>query len=278
MRWTEAAVLLSFAMMASAPGQTSQQAGSPPAQAQPARQASSPGTSAQNAPSTPAQNAPPNPALPPTPASAPQVPASATAPVQPAFVVVIDAAHGGTDTGAHLGNSLEEKDVTLAVATRLRSELQARGIAVITTRGSDALIPPVARAETANHAQAVACLVIHATATGSGAHLYTSSLAPAPMARPMPWQTAQAAYVTQSLKLESEIDSALAHAQIPLTLGRASVQPIDNLACPAVAVELAPLVGGHVTSPRELSDAGYQKSIVDALAAAIESWQSDWKH
>jgi N-acetylmuramoyl-L-alanine amidase len=244
MRWTEAAALLSFVVTAAAPG----------------------------------QNATPPPAAPQAPGSAPQLPASPAAPVQAAFVVVLDAAHGGTDTGAHLGNNLEEKDVTLAVASRLRSELQARGIAVVTTRNMDTLIPPVTRAETANRAQAAACLVIHATATGSGVHLYTSSLAPAPMTRPLPWQTAQAAYVTQGLKLESEIDSALAHAQIPLTLGRASVQPIDNLACPAVAVELAPLVGGHVSKARELSDPGYQKSVADALAAAIESWQSDWKH
>jgi N-acetylmuramoyl-L-alanine amidase len=252
MRWTEAAALLSFAITTGAPGQ--------------------PRLGNQ------AQSGSPAPAVPQASGAAPQLPAQAATRVQAAFVVVLDAAHGGTDTGAHLGNGLEEKDVTLALATRLRSELQARGIAVVTTRNTDALIPPVARAETANRAQAAACLVIHATATGSGVHLYTSSLAPAPMTRPLPWQTAQAAYVTQSLKLESEIDSALAHAQIPLTLGRASVQPMDSLACPTVAVELAPLVGGNVTAPRDLSDVGYRKSVVDALAAAIESWQSDWKH
>lgn len=224
------------------------------------------------------QNAPPAPVLPQAPGSVPQVPAAAGKPVQAAFVVVLDAAHGGTDTGAHLSNNLEEKDVTLAIAERLRSELQARGIAVVTTRNNDALIPPVARAEAANRSQAAACLVIHATATGSGVHLYTSPLAPAPMTRPLPWQSAQAAYVAQSVKLEAEINSALAHAEVPLTLGRASVQPMDSLACPAVAVELAPLVGGHVTRAREIGDAGYQKSVADALAAAVESWKSDWKH
>lgn len=247
MRWTDAAAILTIAIAASALRAAAQ---TPP------------------------------PALPAAPAAAspPQLPPSAPKPIQPSFVVVLDAAHGGSDTGAHLGNNLEEKEVTLALATRLRSELQARGIAVVATRNTDALTLPVARAETANRAQAAACLVIHATATGSGVHLYTSSLAPAPMTRPLPWPTAQAAYGPQSVKLESEIDAALAHAQIPLTLGRASVQPIDSLACAAVAVEVAPLVGGHVTKPRDIGDAGYQKSVVDALAAAIESWQSDWKH
>ncbi|HTV14433.1 MAG TPA: N-acetylmuramoyl-L-alanine amidase [Acidobacteriaceae bacterium] len=257
MPWTEPLALLFIAMTASALGQAPQQRASP---------------------ATTPQSAPPAPALPQAPASALQLPAPAAKPLQAAFVVVLDPAHGGSDTGAHLGNNLEEKEVTLALSDRLRSELLARGIAVVTTRTADVLIPPVARAESANRAQAAACLVIHATATGSGVHLYTSSLAPGPMTRPLPWQSAQSAYVTQSVKLESEINAALAHAQIPLTLGRASVQPIDSLACPAVAIELAPLVGGHVTKPRDIGDSAYQKSVVDALSAAIESWQSDWKH
>jgi N-acetylmuramoyl-L-alanine amidase len=83
--------------------------------------------------------------------------------------------------------------------------------------------------------------------------------------------------VTQSLKLESEIDSALAHAQIPVSLGRASVEPMDSMTCPEVAVEVAPLVGGHVTEERPVTDAVYQKSVVDAVAAALEQWRSDWK-
>jgi N-acetylmuramoyl-L-alanine amidase len=173
---------------------------------------------------------------------------------------------------------LQEKDVTLALANRLRSALQARGIEVVTTRNADATLPALNRAEIANHARAAACLILHATATGIGVHLYASSLSPAsPAARLQPWQTAQAAWITQSLKLESEIDTALAHAQIPITLGRASVQPMDNLTCPAIAVEVAPLVAGHVTTAREVSDAAYQKAVVDALAAAIEAWRSDWK-
>lgn len=204
-------------------------------------------------------------------------PAIVAQPNRGKFVVVIDAAHGGTDSGAGLGNGLAEKSVTLALSVQLRSMLQARGVDVVTTREADTTLLPLNRSEAANHAQAAVCLVIHATATGSGVHLYTSALAPAAQTRPMPWQTAQAGYVTQSVKLESEIDSAMAHAQIPVTLGRASVQPMDNLACPAVAVELAPLVAGHITGGKGISDTGYQKSVVDALAAAVESWRSDWK-
>jgi N-acetylmuramoyl-L-alanine amidase len=207
----------------------------------------------------------------------PAIPAPAPAQVQPKFVVVLDAAHGGRDSGAHLRGDTQEKEITLALSVRLRSALHARGIDVVTTREGDQMLPALNRAETANHAQAAACVVIHATATGSGVHLYTSSVGPAPPARLLPWQNAQSAYVTQSLRLESEVDSALAHAQIPVTLGRASVQPMDNMACPTVAVEIAPLVAGHVTAARDVADGSYQKSVVDALAAALESWRNDWK-
>lgn len=195
----------------------------------------------------------------------------------PQFLVVIDAAHGGNDIGARIEDGVLEKDVTLGLAGRLRSTLHARGVNVVMTRTADESLAPVNRAEMANHAQASACLTIHATATGSGVHLFTSSLTPVANDRFLPWPTAQAAYVTQSMKLESEIDTALAHAAIPVTLGRASVSPMDSTACPEVAVELAPLVAGHVTSGKALTDVSYQKTVVDAVAGALEQWRSDWK-
>ncbi len=220
----------------------------------------------------PVQNLPQGPAVPPIAA-----PVGPPAVQPPPFLVVIDAAHGGNDIGARTGDGVLEKDITLGLAGRLRSTLHARGVVVVMTRTADVNLAPVNRAETANHAQASACLTIHATATGSGVHLYTSSLTPAASERFLQWGTAQAAYVTQSMKMQSEIDTALAHAAIPVTLGKASVAPMDSIACPEVAVELAPLVGGNVTSAKTLTDVSYQKTVVDAVAAALEQWRSDWK-
>lgn len=225
------------------------------------------GWSQQPQPSMPTPPAPPPPAVPSPPA----------ANVAPRFLVVLDAAHGGNDTGARIADRLLEKDITLSLAMRLRSMLSAHGIGVVTTRDSDANPGPVARAETANHAQAAACLLIHATATGSGVHLYTSSLAPTPLSRFMPWQTAQSAYIPQSLRLSSEIDSALAHAEIPVSLGRTFLQPVDSLTCPTVAVEVAPLAAGATTKATPLTDTGYQRAILDALTAALDEWRNDWR-
>jgi N-acetylmuramoyl-L-alanine amidase len=223
-----------------------------------------------------AQQAPrpaPPPPVPPTPA----LPPPAAPKVAPRFLVVLDPAHGGSDTGARISDQLLEKDIALSLSMRLRSMLAAHGVGVVTTRDSDVNLTTVKRAETGNQSAAAACLLIHATATGSGVHLYTSSLAPTPVTRFMPWQTAQSGYVTQSLKLSSEIDSALAHAQIPVTLGRTFLQPMDNLTCPAVAVEIAPLAAGRTTNAAPISDPAYQRSVLDALTAAIDEWRNDWR-
>jgi N-acetylmuramoyl-L-alanine amidase len=207
----------------------------------------------------------------------PEVPSPARPQVQPQFVVVLDAAHGGNDSGARISDRLLEKDLSLALSVRLRAELQSRQIQVVTTRDVDASVSMQTRAENANHALAAACITLHATATGSGVHLFTSSLSPTPNSRFLPWLSAQSAYVTQSLRLSSEINSALGHAAIPVTLGRTSLQPMDSFACPAVAVEIAPLAGGNSTKAAPLTDADYQKKIVDALAAALAQWQNDWR-
>jgi hypothetical protein len=61
--------------------------------------------------------------------------------------------------------------------------------------------PANRRAEIANHANAQACLSLHASESGSGVHLFVSSLAPIEPTRFTPWRTAQAAWVTRSLAL-----------------------------------------------------------------------------
>jgi N-acetylmuramoyl-L-alanine amidase len=214
--------------------------------------------------------------VPPPPVPAEMTTPPATPPRAAArFVVVIDAAHGGADSGARLSNHLLEKDLVLALSVRLRSVLSAHGIYVVTTRESDGAIPELNRAETANHAAAAACISLHATTSGSGVHLFTSSVTQIPMTRFLPWETAQGAYAEQSLRLSSEIDSAMRHAEIPVTLGRTALEPLDSFTCPAVAVELSPLnKAGKVTA---LSDPEYQDRIVATTAAAIEQWQRDWR-
>src|SRR5580692_152547 len=83
------------------------------------------------------------------------------------FAVVLDAAHGGDDTGGRLASGQMEKTATLAFSVRLRSLLGARGMTVTTTRESDMTVDPAARAQIANRSKAEACLSLHATESGA---------------------------------------------------------------------------------------------------------------
>jgi N-acetylmuramoyl-L-alanine amidase len=200
---------------------------------------------------------------------------------QPRTVILLDPAHGGPDTGAHLPNDLLEKDLTLSFATILRAILTASSFTVISTRDTDPTVvfPPNLRAEIANHSHPAACLVLHVTSSGTGIHIITSALSPneavdsdAPHS-PIPWQTAQAASISQSLRLANELGVALLHAKLPVLLTKASVRPLDNLTCPAVAIEIAPFaVNDSDSTP--VTDPVYQQRIAQSIAAAVTSWRA----
>jgi N-acetylmuramoyl-L-alanine amidase len=220
---------------------------------------------------TPAPPSAPSPAAP-QPAPAPRVPAPVP---PPRFVVVLDAAHGGDDLGGHLSSGQMEKNANLALEVRLRSLLGARGIQVITTRESDQSVDLNRRAEIANHAGARACISLHTAETGSGVHLFVSSLPPAAPMRFVPWTTAQGAWVTRSLALAGVLNSALLHAGATVTLGRVPLPGIESMTCPAVAIELAPERDSGHKITAEPDDAGYQARMAQNVATALMEWRTE---
>jgi N-acetylmuramoyl-L-alanine amidase len=84
-------------------------------------------------------------------------------------VIVIDAAHGGTDSGIKSGSEVE-KDWNLRLAIALEKALEDTGFDVIQVRRKDETIPIEKRAEKINTAQASAVLVIHADREWTGKH------------------------------------------------------------------------------------------------------------
>jgi N-acetylmuramoyl-L-alanine amidase len=191
-------------------------------------------------------------------------------------LIVIDPAHGGANIGAQIGDHLLEKDVTMAMALRLRSLLAARGFTVMLTRNGDTALTTDQRAELANRAHAVACLVLHASASGSGVHLATSTLhatLTTDPGEPVPWDDAQAAYVSQSERLADQIGAAMNRSHLPLITDQAALRPLDNLMCPAIAIELAPLAAEDST-PTPVTDASYQQRVNAAIAGALIFWRN----
>ena len=76
------------------------------------------------------------------------------------FRVVIDAGHGGRDEGSKY-NKLVEKNITLAIAERIKSLSAQYGVDVVMTRSSDAFINPAKRIAIADRQNADAYVSIH---------------------------------------------------------------------------------------------------------------------
>ncbi len=80
--------------------------------------------------------------------------------------IVIDAGHGGHDTGTIGPNGLQEKDLVLDVALRLGKLLESRmGAEVVYTRSDDTFIPLETRTAIANQQQADLFISIHANSS-----------------------------------------------------------------------------------------------------------------
>jgi N-acetylmuramoyl-L-alanine amidase len=75
--------------------------------------------------------------------------------------VVIDAGHGGHDTGAIGRKGTQEKEVTLAIAQKLARELRTRGLEVMLTREGDRYLKLEERARMANEMRGDLFISIH---------------------------------------------------------------------------------------------------------------------
>lgn len=74
--------------------------------------------------------------------------------------IVVDAGHGGPDSGA-TGGGIREKDLTLSIARLVSAELTEQGASVIMTRNTDVRIPLKDRSEIANDNDAAMFVSIH---------------------------------------------------------------------------------------------------------------------
>ena len=196
-------------------------------------------------------------------------------------LIVLDPAHGGADNGSKFADSTQEKATTVAFADRLRSTLQSKGFTVVLTHDSASDDTSAdQRIDTLNRNHPFACLLLHASPVGHGIHLFTSALTPL---RPgayaadthaiVPYDTAQAAAVSQSLRLANDLATGLHGSKLPLVVAQASVAPIDSITCPAVALELSPLQPSKdETTP--VSNATYQQHVADSLAEALALWRT----
>jgi len=203
---------------------------------------------------------------------APPVTPQLQPPAQPRFLVLIDPAHGGADIGAAITPSLPEKDVVLALARRVQHELNSHGMAAALLRNSDVAISLDQRAVSANAVRPALYLALHAANTGRGVHVFTDLL-PASNASPqsfLPWDTAQAAFLDLSGIVAGSVSAELEARKLPNATLLAPLRPMNNVAAPAIAIEIAPL-GDKV---EEISGAAYQDQVAQSIAAGIAAVRS----
>ena len=82
--------------------------------------------------------------------------------------VVIDAGHGGRDTGTIGPTGLTEKELVIDVARRLKERIESEiGAEVVMTRDDDSFVPLETRTAMANQAEADLFISIHANASRS---------------------------------------------------------------------------------------------------------------
>ncbi|MEY4685919.1 MAG: hypothetical protein RLZ25_2378 [Pseudomonadota bacterium] len=86
------------------------------------------------------------------------------------FVVVIDAGHGGKDSGAIGPSGTQEKDIVLSIARRLKDFIRVEpGMKAVMVRSDDRFVDLRRRADIAHEAQADLFISLHADAYEDGA-------------------------------------------------------------------------------------------------------------
>ena len=114
------------------------------------------------------------------------------------YTIVVDAGHGGHDSGAR-GNGYNEKDIALQVATKLANNLR-QDYNVIMTRNSDFFVPLDTRAKIGNDANADFFISIHLNSSSSssanGTEVYYFS------------KKDQGSYAAQVAKFENRVDGS----------------------------------------------------------------------
>jgi N-acetylmuramoyl-L-alanine amidase len=214
--------------------------------------------------------------------------------------IVIDAGHGGHDTGTVGPSGLQEKDLVLDIALKLKTLVEERlGSEVLLTRVDDTFIPLEERTAMANHSQADLFLSIHANSSRnrrvSGVETFFLDFASSPEAEEIAARENSSAQKTifelqdlvQKIALKEKIDESRELAQIvqksvTSQLQKAHSQTRDR------GVKQAPfivLIGANMPSilsevsfmsnpsdEKLLKSSSYRQKLAEALCRGIEAY------
>ena len=200
----------------------------------------------------------------------------------PVHTVILDAGHGGVDSGA-TGPFGKEKDAALDVVLRTKKLLQENGYQVRCTRLSDVLIPLEKRAEFANrHANAIFVSVhFNKSNTGGGSGLETYCLAPRGVPSMDEENLSYSDYVQYPGHSHDPANIALAttvHAALVRNLGltdrgvkRARFVVVRNIMIPGILIE-----GGFMSGTpdaRLIASPEYRQRIAQCIMDGVDRYK-----
>jgi N-acetylmuramoyl-L-alanine amidase len=208
------------------------------------------------------------------------------------FRVVVDAGHGGSNTGAPgLQAGAYEKRVTLAVARLVAEELRARGFEVVMTRERDEFLTLRERVRRANAAAPDCFVSLHTNASGDRARrgvetwVLARDAAEVEARRAATRERDDVQAMLAELKL---LDAHRASAQLARAVQaelvaatgapdrgvrQAGYDVLAGVAVPAVLVEMGFL--DHPIEGAALQSAAVQHRVAAALAAGIAEFAND---
>lgn len=187
--------------------------------------------------------------------------------VQPRPVVMLDPAHGGTESGAVLNPTLLEKDVTLALARRLQQDLTSRGIVSELVRDADVNLSTDDRAAKANAEHVVLYLCLHASSEVGGIRIFSAMMPQTEISGGpfLDWNTAQAGSISKATSIQQQLVAAIQKSGLPVRELTAPLRPLNNVVAPAIAVEVGP-TSANVT---QLMSSDFQAAISAALTNGL---------
>ena len=229
------------------------------------------------------------------PAPPPPVAQPLLSPPAPTFrTIAIDPGHGGDDEGAKGAAGGNEKTLTLTIARRVKSVLEASlGIRVLLTRDDDRTVAFDSRTALANNNKADLYISLHANAsrraTASGATIYYAEFDKTTVRSAVPdrgervptfgggsreielvlWDLAQTRHAEQSAAFADILEQQL-HDRIPLTehpVDRAPLRVLESANMPAVLVEVGFL--SNAQQERLLAGEAFQATFAQAILDSI---------
>jgi N-acetylmuramoyl-L-alanine amidase len=236
--------------------------------------------------------------------TAPALPAVQARPL-PAYrvrTIVIDAGHGGFDTGAVSPRFTREKDLVLDIAKRVKKLLESQGVQVIMTRDVDVFVPLAERARIANQKRGDLFVSIHANASFTrslrGLEIYHLSEAtddqalaleraedsvlqyetavPGKDVRTILWDLKESENRKESIRVADEILNSIPRATpvYSTKLRAANFYVLKWTECPSILIET-----GYVTNRQDenrLRSSIYRQHLAEGIVKGLMNYKNDF--